>query len=80
MPTDVQKLLQGTGFSFDVKTIVIGIVFSIVGWMAWRYGRRHQSGRHMILGVVLMVYPYFVSNLWWSLALGSLLTVSLFWP
>lgn len=73
MIVDVQNVLQGAGFSFDYRTIFIGIAFSIIGWGVWRYGRRMQSGRHMILGVVLMAYPYFVSSPWWSLAIGLLL-------
>jgi len=76
----LDHLLQGTNFSIDYKTIFIGIFFSIVGFGAWRYGRKSQSGRHMLLGVALMFYPYFVPNPWWSLLVGSLLTIFLFWP
>ncbi len=84
MPTDIQNevqgLLKGAALSFDYKTILVGIFFSIVGWLAWRHGRKTQSGRHMILGVGLMAYAYFVSSFWWSLGIGSVLTVFLFWP
>ena len=86
MPTDdIRNLLQGVqgggiGSSIHFAPIFIGIAFSLVGWGAWRYGRRIQSGRHMILAVALMAYPYFVWNTWWSLATGSVLTGLLFWP
>lgn len=80
VPPDIQNLLQETAGSFDMKTVVAGIFFSLVGFSAWRYGRHSQSGRHMILAVVLMAYPYFVPGFWWSLLVGSSLTVFLFWP
>ena len=80
MPTEIQGMLQGVGGSFDYTTIFVGIAFSIVGWGAWRYGRKIQSGRHMLLGVALMGYAYFVPNPWWSFVVGSLLTGFLFWP
>ncbi|OGQ21531.1 MAG: hypothetical protein A3I05_03255 [Deltaproteobacteria bacterium RIFCSPLOWO2_02_FULL_44_10] len=70
-------------FSFssdDIYSIFVAVLFSIVGFAAWRYGRRSQSGRHMILGVVLMGYGYFVHNVWWSLGIGTLLVIFLFWP
>ncbi len=66
--------------SFDPYAIFLAIIFSLVGYCAWRYGRKTQSGRHMILAVALMGYGYFVTNPWWSLAVGSVLTVLLFWP
>lgn len=80
MSNDAQDLLQTMGIKIDYGTILIGIGFSLVGWMAWRYGRKNQSGRHMLLGIGLMVYPYFVSSHWWSLVIGTLLTTALFWP
>lgn len=79
MSDNLQDLLQTTAGSFNFATLLLGIGFSIVGWGAWRYGRKSQSGWHMIIGVALMVYPYFVSNPWWSFAIGSLLTGFLFW-
>jgi len=66
--------------SFNFTSLFLGLAFSIVGWGAWRHGRKSQSGRHMILGIALMAYPYFIPNPWWSFAVGSLLTGFLFWP
>ncbi|MCB1214909.1 MAG: hypothetical protein KDK66_05475 [Deltaproteobacteria bacterium] len=66
--------------SFNFYTLTVGIFFSLIGWACWRYGRKTQSGRHMILGAGLMAYPYFVASPWWSLATGSTLTALIFWP
>ncbi|PIR24708.1 MAG: hypothetical protein COX62_01530 [Deltaproteobacteria bacterium CG_4_10_14_0_2_um_filter_43_8] len=73
------ELLQ-MAHSFGLGLIIAGIMFSIVGWGSWRYGRKRQSGRHMLLGVTLMIYPYFVSSLPLSLLLGFVLSFFIFWP
>lgn len=66
--------------SFDPYAITIGVVFGIVGYAAWKYGRRNQSARHMILAIALMGYGYFIPNPWYCLAVGLGLTFFLFWP
>ncbi len=66
--------------SFDLTNIFLGILFGGVGFVAWRYGRHKQSARHMLLAVILMVFPYFLSNIWVLLLVGSGLTFFLFWP
>lgn len=65
---------------FDFYNLWLGIVFGLVGYAAWRYGKQIQSGRHMLLAVTLMGFPYFMPNAWWCLGVGSLLTLFLFWP
>jgi hypothetical protein len=66
--------------SFDLTTILIGILFGTIGFLSWRYGRKALSERHMILGVGLMGYAYFVPNPWVSFIIGTVLTGLLFWP
>ena len=66
--------------TFDIYSIFISILFSLVGIAAWRYGRQQVSARHMILAVLLMGYGYFIPNPWWCFAVGCILTLLLFWP
>ncbi len=61
-------------------TILVAVVFGMVGFAAFRYGRKNGEMRPVVLGVALMAYGYFVSNAWVSLAIGSVLTVLLFFP
>lgn len=80
---DPQQLLQQSTSllsSFSVGSIITGIFFSIVGFAAFRYGKKVSSGRHMILGIALMVYGYFTTNVWASFGVGATLTALLFWP
>lgn len=66
--------------NLELGTILLGLFFGVVGISAWRYGKQTTSARHMLLGVVLIAYPYFVPNFWIALAAGSVLTFLLFWP
>ena len=65
---------------FSLANILCGIFFGMIGMIAWRHGRKQVSGRHMILGVALMSYSYFISNDWLLAILGIVMTVLLFWP
>ena len=66
--------------SLDPYNIFFGMLFGIIGYGAWRYGRNTQSERHLILAILLMTFSYFVNTLWITLGLGSILTLLLFWP
>ena len=52
----------------------------MIGFAAFRYGRKNGESRPLFLGVALMAYGYFVTNVWVSLVIGALLTLFLFYP
>lgn len=54
------------------------VVFSIIGFGAFRYGKRDGRWQPMVIGMVLMVFPYFVSSGLWLYLIGAALTVGLF--
>ena len=51
-----------------------------MGFAAFRYGKRNGEPRQLFLGIALMAYGYFVTNVWVSLAIGAFLTLLLFYP
>jgi hypothetical protein len=53
------------------------IAFGLVGFAAWRYGRKAERVRARWLGVALMVYPYFVSQTWLLYGVGAVLCAAL---
>jgi len=65
---------------FSLATILLALFFSLVGFVAFRYGKKNSEPRPLFLGIALMVYGYFVSNAWVSLAIGALLTLLIFFP
>ena len=66
--------------NFSFATILIAVLFGLVGFAAFRYGKKNGEPKPLLLGVALMAYGYFVSNVWVSLAIGSVLTLLLFFP
>ena len=65
---------------FSLWTLVIAVFFGIVGFAAFRYGKKNAEPRPLFLGIALMAYGYFVSNPWISLAIGAVLTLLIFFP
>jgi hypothetical protein len=54
------------------------VIFGIVGFAAYRYGKKAGSFNPMAIGVTLMVYPYFVSQTWLLYAVGFGLCAGLY--
>jgi len=66
--------------NFDPTSLWLAFVFGLIGYAAWRYGGKQQSLRHRLLGLSLMLFPYFVGEAWSLAAIGTALSVFLFWP
>ncbi len=66
--------------NIDPTSLWLALVFGLIGYAAWRYGGKQQSLRHRLLGLSLMIFPYFVSETLPQVAVGSALTIFLFWP
>lgn len=54
------------------------IVFGAIGMAAFVYGKRSGHMKAVLLGIALMVFPYFVSSDWLLYVIGGALTASLF--
>lgn len=54
------------------------IFFGSVGMAAFVYGKKAASLRPIVIGIVLMVVPYFLPETWEVVVVGSLLTAGLF--
>ena len=64
----------------SLANICVVVLFSLVGFAAFRSGKRSGEARPMLVGGALMVYGYFVSNAWLSLLVGGVLTALIFYP
>ena len=70
--------LGALGFALPSPAYLAGaVLFGIVGWAAWRYGRKAERPRAKWLGLALMLYPYAVSRTWLLYAIGAGLCVAL---
>jgi len=65
--------------SMSLADIVGGFIFSGVGFLAFMHGKKEGNLRSMILGGLLMVYPYFISGTVAMYAVGAALTAALYY-
>ena len=69
MPTDEQMNsvlstygINASSFNFSWPNLIGSFIFGVIGWYAFNYGRKEKSYKPLVIGLVLMVYPYFVPN------------------
>ncbi len=65
-----------SGFSW--WSLIGGFIFSSIGMVAFIYGKKNSEPKPMIIGVVMMVYPYFLRDTIAVYIVGVLLTTALF--
>jgi hypothetical protein len=53
------------------------LLFGVIGFAAFLYGKKNVAIPPMVIGLVLMIYPYFVPQTWLLYAIGCVLTVAL---
>ena len=79
-PKDALQAAQATGMTLPSPAYLVGIVlFSLVGFAAWRYGKAIERPAVRVLGVVLMLYPYVVGPAWAIWLVGSALCAAIWW-
>ena len=50
--------------------LFFSLFFSLVGTALFLYGRRTANIPHILLGLTLGAYPYFISNVWLLCLIG----------
>ena len=64
--------------NLSAANLIGGFVLGSIGFVAFIYGKRMNLWKPMLLGIALMVYPYFVSNDAVMIAIGAIGTAGLF--
>jgi hypothetical protein len=62
----------------DASSLLAGLLVSSIGFVLFSYGRKMGRAPQIATGLVLMVFPYFISSVIWMLAIATLL-LALFW-
>ncbi|MEI6415267.1 MAG: hypothetical protein WCP34_13540 [Pseudomonadota bacterium] len=66
------------GFTLPGPAYLFGaILFGIIGYAAYRYGKKASLTTTKWIGVALMLYPYLIAETWLLYAVGTGLCVSL---
>ena len=60
------------------SALFAAVIFGIIGLAAFRYGKKSSQWKPMVLGMTLMVYPYFFSDARLLYGIGVALTAALF--
>jgi hypothetical protein len=47
----------------DGNALLLSLLIGCIGFVCFAYGKKQQRFSQMVAGIVLCVYPYFVSNL-----------------
>jgi len=45
------------------NTIIAGVIFGSIGLVAFLYGKKNALWKPMVIGMLLIAYPYFISNM-----------------
>jgi hypothetical protein len=65
--------------SFDPGSILLELLVGGVGFVLFTYGRKQQRAPHLVVGLLFMVYPVFVSSLLALVVVAILLGGGLWW-
>jgi hypothetical protein len=76
---DELKALESMGFTLPSPVYLIGaVLFGIIGFAAYRYGKKAARPPVKWIGVALMLFPYAISETWLMYAVGTGLCVGLY--
>jgi hypothetical protein len=64
---------------FSSPSAILGsILFGAIGLAAFIYGKRMVLWKPIVIGILLMAYPYFVSQTWLLYSVGCALCLGLY--
>jgi hypothetical protein len=76
---DTLSSLQALGITLPSPAYIFGaIVFGLIGFAAYRYGKKAERPRTKWLGVALMLYPYVVTQTVWMFVVGVALCAGIY--
>lgn len=76
---DELKALESMGFTLPSPAYLIGaLLFGIIGFAAYRYGKKAALPPAKWIGAALMLFPYAISETWLMYAVGTGLCVGLY--
>jgi hypothetical protein len=71
--------LAAMGLTIPSPSYLFGaILFSAIGYAAYRYGKRNELMHPRWIGVALMLFPYAISRTWMLYLIGAALCAALY--
>ncbi len=62
----------------DASSLIASLIVSSVGFVLFSYGRKMSRTPHVAVGILLMVFPYFVPQVLAMLAIAAVLCLLLY--
>ena len=62
--------------NLPLPLLLWGLLFSSIGLGFFLYGRKQRAVVPLVCGLALMVYPYFIPNVYLVVAIGAVLTAA----
>ena len=79
-PTEALQAAQDAGLILPSPAWILGcILFSLIGWVAWRWGKTMRNPRVKWLGLALMLYGYVAGPTWLLYGVGLALCAAVWW-
>jgi len=63
--------------NLDPGYLLASMLISSVGFVLFKYGRKQGRVPHVVFGVLMLVYPYFLTDLGWMLGVLPVLLLAL---
>ena len=60
-------------YPMNTASLLWSMVFSTIGFSYFMYGKKQKHSMALYAGIGLMVFSYFIENVWLTLAVGSAL-------
>lgn len=71
--------LRSLGLTLPSPAYIVGaVVFGLLGFAAYRHGKKAERPRTKWLGVALMLYPYAFSDTWLLYVVGVALCMGVY--
>lgn len=78
MSTDILNTGSGLIGGFSLWGLIGGFLFGGIGFAAFVYGKKNSALRPLVIGLLLMFYPYFIRTTAALYIVGAVLTAALY--
>lgn len=76
---DTVQALESFGLTLPSPAYIAGVLlFGLLGYAAYRYGKKTERPRSKWLGIALMLYPYIVPQTWLMYVVGVALCAGVY--
>jgi hypothetical protein len=66
-------MLGSSVMNLDPNNLLASLLVGSIGFVSFAYGKKQRRAPQMAIGLVLMIFPYFVPSVAWMLGIGAAL-------